>query len=313
MRRVAAGQNFFRYPLNELLGREAHVRVLRVLATEVSGPVSMSDMARRAKLTLPGLQKAIGRLVDSGILAVAGGGRRQQYMIRESDPLAQAILTLFETEKKRYEKFILGLRIQIEKLSYPPSSAWVQKLPSRAGDNLQIGILHEPKHLDTALSELRKGLVALERKYDLTIELNGYSRGELPDFAEDAITLVFGVPPETKKTRIRASSAGTTHQAKDDRVLVLSRGLAAQVACNPSLVRRAREHVVKLIKEEQGMANKDLMEWKEILDSYSLQRLLRFLTASSERAARLRQSNPFFAVLDSAERKGIDEAGADSQ
>jgi hypothetical protein len=47
------------------------------------------------------------------------------------------------------------------------------------------------------------------------------------------------------------------------------------------------------------------MEWRNILDSYSIKRLARFLTSSSERANRLRQSNPFFAILNTAERARI--------
>ena len=39
------------------------------------------------------------------------------------------------------------------------------------------------------------------------------------------------------------------------------------------------------------------MEWRNILDTYSIQRLVRFVMSSSERAERLRRrSNPFFAI-----------------
>jgi hypothetical protein len=44
------------------------------------------------------------------------------------------------------------------------------------------------------------------------------------------------------------------------------------------------------------------MEWRDILDMYSIQRLSRLFTSSSERATRLRQSNPFFAILNVDER-----------
>ena len=69
-----------------------------------------------------------------------------------------------------------------------------------------------------------------------------------------------------------------------------------------SLMRRAKDHIDRLLKEDQGAATGDIMEWRNILDSYSIKRLARFLTSSSERANRLRQSNPFFAILNTAER-----------
>jgi hypothetical protein len=47
------------------------------------------------------------------------------------------------------------------------------------------------------------------------------------------------------------------------------------------------------------------MEWRNILDTYSIQRLVRFVTSSSERAKRLRQSNPFFAILNTDERSRL--------
>jgi hypothetical protein len=46
------------------------------------------------------------------------------------------------------------------------------------------------------------------------------------------------------------------------------------------------------------------------INTYSIQRLVRFFTSSSERAKRLRQSNPFFAILDTDERAQLaDELG----
>jgi hypothetical protein len=56
------------------------------------------------------------------------------------------------------------------------------------------------------------------------------------------------------------------------------------------------------LKEDQGTATGDIKEWRDILENYSIQRLSKFLTSSSERANRLRQSNPFFAILKPDEK-----------
>ena len=53
---------------------------------------------------------------------------------------------------------------------------------------------------------------------------------------------------------------------------------------------------------DHGLAASDIEEWRDILGSYSIPRLSRFITSTSERANRLRQSNPFFAVLNSDEK-----------
>ena len=96
-----------------------------------------------------------------------------------------------------------------------------------------------------------------------------------------------------------------THQEKNQRLEAISRKLAKDIEQDSSLLLRAKAHIDRLLKEDPGTATKDLMEWRDILDLYSLQRLSRFLTSSSERAIRLRQSNPFFAILNADERSRL--------
>ena len=48
MRPIVSEQDPLRYPLNELLGTRAHVRLLRVMANEVDGPLTASEVAKRA-------------------------------------------------------------------------------------------------------------------------------------------------------------------------------------------------------------------------------------------------------------------------
>ena len=53
------------------------------------------------------------------------------------------------------------------------------------------------------------------------------------------------------------------------------------------------------------MATQDIEEWCDILETYSIRRLSWFLTATSERANRLHQSNPIFAILNAEERRRL--------
>ena len=68
-----------------------------------------------------------------------------------------------------------------------------------------------------------------------------------------------------------------------------------------------------MLKQNHGLATKDIEEWHDILESYSVRRLARFLTATSERANRLRQSNPIFAILNSDERRRLLNGLGDKQ
>jgi hypothetical protein len=87
----------------------------------------------------------------------------------------------------------------------------------------------------------------------------------------------------------------------------MSRKLADIIQQDASIVRRAKDHIDRLIKEDQGAATGDIIEWRNILDAYPIQRLVRFVTSSSERARRLSQSNPFFAILNSEERAMVED------
>jgi predicted transcriptional regulator len=303
MRPIASEQDPIQYPLNELLGTQAHVRLLRVMANEVEGPLTAADVAKRAGLTVPGAQKALEKLLRSGFVSRVGGGRKHQYEIRHSDRLMQIAVELFQAEKSRYEQLLASIKKEINNLTPPPQAAWVQAAPREIDEPLILGLLHESLHLTKCVRQLRAGLHQIEKDFDLTIEIEGYTKADIPDLELDGVTALFGVLPATSNDTNRQRAQKTlTHREKDRQLKVLSQKLADALERDASLVRRAKDHIDRLLKEDQGSAAADLMEWRAILDSYSIQRLGRFFTSSSERANRLRQSNPFFAILNDDER-----------
>ena len=302
MRPIVFKQDSLRNPLNELFGTQAHVRLLRVMTNEVDGPLTASDVAKRAGLTVPGAQKALERLFRSGFISRVGGGRKHQYEIRCSDRLMKATLDLFQTEKDRYEQLIITIKNDIKNLTPPPHAAWIQTLPKEIGEPLTLGLLHETRHLTDCIRRLRKKLNQVENDFDLTIELEGYTKADISDFKIDDVTALFGVMPSPDGLTRQQTKNKLTHREKDRRLHMLSRKLAKAIEQDASLLRRAKEHIDRLLKEDQGTAARDLIEWRDILDMYSMQRLSRFLTSSSERANRLRQSNPLFAILTLDER-----------
>lgn len=74
-------------------------------------------------------------------------------------------------------------------------------------------------------------------------------------------------------------------------------GTPISLASRYSLRVRARRHLDRLLTQDQGAAVHDLIEWRQILDAYSDQRLVDFLKTAGPRAMRLYQSMPFLAVL----------------
>jgi len=147
--------------------------------------------------------------------------------------------------------------------------------------------------------------IPLERNFDLTIELNGYTKTDLPNLEADQVELLYGVLPFPDRYSREIYTKSLTREEKDQQMMELSHKLADAIEHDTSLVRRAKEHIQRMLKSDHGSATKDIEEWRDILESYSIRRLSRLLISTSERANRLRQSNPIFAILNSDERSRL--------
>lgn len=82
----------------------------------------------------------------------------------------------------------------------------------------------------------------------------------------------------------------------------MARAVAELIRSDPSLTRRAAHHLSRLAEEGHGTAAGDVLEWRQLLETYAPERLRKFLVSDSSRAQRLRQSSPFLAVLSPQER-----------
>jgi hypothetical protein len=218
----------------------------------------------------------------------------------------QTAIELFQSEKNRYERLLSAIKNEIRNLAPPPQAAWIQAIPREIDESLILGLLHESLYLTKCTNDLRTGLDGVEKDFDLTIELEGYTKADIPDLELDGITILYGVVPNkpTGHTRQRATKT-MTHREKDSQLKLMSWKLADIIQQDASIVRRAKDHIDSLLMEDQGTATGDIMEWRNILDAYPIERLVRFVTSSSERAKRLRQSNPFFAILNSEEQAKV--------
>jgi DNA-binding transcriptional ArsR family regulator len=300
MRPVAVTQNPLRYPLNELLGTATKVRILRTLA-EHEEPLSVKELSERTDITPPGVHQALKRLRQTGFVVIVGGAHAQRHTLRWTDPLLQSLIELFTTERRRYEDLLEGIRGVFYRTSPPPISASINRLPDRVETSLEISLLGDAESLTDSVQNLRNALTDIEQQFDITIELHGYTRADLP--AVDSITHIYlaGAPVSDD----RGSKPGAHHRRKDLEASRLSHAIADLIRRDPSLVSRARRHVEQVLQTQRGPASHDLEEWRNILETYSLNRLRGFLSSAGERSVRLRQSSPFSVVLTEKEREWI--------
>jgi hypothetical protein len=91
----------------------------------------------------------------------------------------------------------------------------------------------------------------------------------------------------------------------EDRALVYAEAIAQRLKTEPELIDRAKEWIEMRMESAAKSEQGDLREWHRILRSMTPPRLSRFLVDTSERAFRLRQTNPFVGALSQKERRAL--------
>ena len=304
MRPIAAKQDFLRSPLNNLLNTEANVRLLRVLA-EVDEPMSAKEAASRAELTEPGARLALKRLVATGFVTRSGSDRNFLFALRHEDPLTEAVVSVFATERRRYEALLVALRLAVVNSTTPPRSAWISRLPGEPGETLEIAALHRADDLPLFMLEIREKLSFIETSFDITIEIVAYTRANLPEIQPDGITELVGPPPPGAERPSEGEGAGPG--GVDHESARFAQALAEMLVRSPSLVERALHHLDEVLRERPRGRGEDLREWQRVLSSYPMPRLQRFVVSNSLRALRLRRCSPFPAVLTPSERERVEK------
>lgn len=297
MSRIATERNALRYPLDDILGSEAQVRVLRLLVHEAGESLGPSDAAKQAGLTPPGARKALARLEDLGMVERVGGGRMQRYGLREAEPLVDALRALFEAEQRLYDELIGRLRKALSDVG-EARLIWVRALPGRLGDPLDLVVVAEAVSIGWLGEEIRARLLPIEKEFDLIVETSVFTRADAPSPAADALFILMNGSGEETAPR----QPVRTHREADDRALLMAGAIAELIRSDPTLVKRALQHLNRLVHDPQGAATRDILEWRQLLETYSADRLRKLLVSDSSRARRLRQSSPFLAVLSPEER-----------
>jgi len=96
-----------------------------------------------------------------------------------------------------------------------------------------------------------------------------------------------------------------THEWIDQRSLALHRAIVQTLQARPELYERAKSTLERWIQQRQPSIPPVMLEWREILDHWPLEKVLELLTSADERPRRLRQSSPFCGILSPEERLAV--------
>lgn len=299
-------------PLTEILGRKGHILVLREILF-VREPVSHSRLIKHTGLSKQGVYDTVSRLVESGLLTYKGSGRRQRIEIRTDFPLYNRIRQLFEAEKERFERFQSDLKELADKLDHQPASVWIfgpaAEGRDQYGDPVQLALAGPLKKIDSMTEQFRSLILErqIEQKVDVTLDIRGVTVADLetkPYLTEGNPIIIYGVAPSTLlESYSGRSTPKSTHEDVDTSAKERAEIWVELLDHHPSIIGRAMEDLESRISDLPGGEQKELSEWLHILKSMSIQRLKKFLVSDSERSVRLRQSMPFWPVLNDSERK----------
>lgn len=336
MRPIASKQSSLRYPLNDVLGTEGQVRLLRLLATEKENPIAPPEAAERTGLTESGARKALRRLARTGIVERVGTGRTCRYALSRKGGLAERIARLFESEIRSADALLQRIRIAIRRLHQPPRMAWVHRFPEWEGDPMVVGVSHDVEPFGPILRQLKQELIDVQGEFGVDIELRFLTQAQLADVDWTRVAPLVGTPladspgetepeedhrvPEGEHGGLNQTETafagpeasenggnGETARRLNPRSPEFAGALASILNENFSLLRRARAYLDDQLSSRHDGNGHDFWEWRKILDTYPLPRLLNFLQSSSPRAVRLRQCSPFAAVLTDEERARMGE------
>ena len=322
MRPISDHNSALKNPLNEILGYQANVRLLRCLV-ETREAMGHSELANRTGLSLPGIHKVVHRMLKTGIIQYTGSGKQQQIEIRKEHPLYDAIKELFKMEKEYYDSLIKCIKKTMEELESKPKSAWIfGKLAQgldEYGDPIHIALLGDVKIVDEVTHEFRDLVYEsdLEKKFDVTIDINGVTLADIeskPVIDMENIILLWGTNPQYYLESSKNEREGkTSHQDLDSKSLIDSKAWTELLKTYPEIIQRTISYLEVRIPKISSGEKKELQEWQHILESMSLQRLKKFLESDSERSTRLRQSLPFWPVLKDNERTKLEKLKSEQE
>lgn len=312
MRPTAQDHSSFRHPLDDVLGRVSFVRILRVLA-HAHRPLVQAEVARRARLDPGGVGRSLKQLESLGIVRRRSSGNQVEVEIADDHPLAGVLQALFQTERHRHEQFAQRLLSLLRARTPPLQAAWLQgpvaAEQDEPGDEAVLGLLAPTDQVDQLADTIQNEADQLGGKFGLRMEVRPYSRADLEIAAEDVLDgpvqpLTGPAPSDFLTTREGGDVALRSHEELEEMSVQRAEMIARRLLDEPELVEQARRQVERWLDQGRGQ-RQSLEEWRNLLETQSVTQLADLLTAGTERARRLRQSNPFLGILSEEERRNL--------
>jgi hypothetical protein len=320
MRPTSKTQSAFKSPLNALLGTEAAVRVLRVLALSTD-PLSRGEVAKQSGLHTSGIPRVLTNLEDLGVVETLGQGHSRPVRLRHQHHLVQGLRQLFQEERNHVTRVLGDIKLAVSQLSPTPAAAWIEGPVATEQDSytdpIVVGVLADGRESEGWSEQLRQRFNPLQRQWDVAIEARVWWRADILAISERerdklrAITPLMGPPPldllglSTDATSAHVASRKMTHQMHDATARRYAAAVARHIRAKPGLVDETIQYLERRIPSASPQEGLELQEWLDILQAYSPGRLRSFLVRDSERATRLRQSLPFVHVLSDEEREAL--------
>lgn len=315
-------QSRLRAPLNDILGTEANVRLLRVLSLAGTS-LAAGELANRAGLGRTSVYPALAALETTGIIEYLGAETQRQVRFRPKHPMGGAIASLFRTEAGRVDALVDQLRSVFGSLSSRGVlSAWLDgtgltdRITQESQSNtdfITCYLVADPKTLPDVLEHVRLRLPKVEQRFEVNIDTVGMTRSEIgfrltPAQFRDPVLLA-GVPPRALLDDVEIKSARelrnrVVHEYHDDSARRLALAIALKLRRDPARGRVARAQLQKRIRLASKQEQLELKEWLRLL-SLPPAMLQRFLVDPSPRATRLRQSLPALGLLTPREREAV--------
>jgi predicted nucleotidyltransferase len=135
----------FDNPLDDLFATPSSVRLLRALHELPPGfGVSGREIARRAGVSHPTANKALGHLLDQGVVLVRRSPHGDEYRLNESHVLAEATGKLFDRERSLKDELISFLSEAIQREAPQVVGAWlfgsVVRGAMEAGSDIDLAV-----------------------------------------------------------------------------------------------------------------------------------------------------------------------------
>jgi len=294
--------SYLQAPLDVVLGKASHVRILRCL-TESEHPLPPVELARDTRLDLSGVLRALESLAETGIVQTLGVARGRVFQFNSAHYLAPVLQQLFDAERQRRQELLHKLQRAMQAVSPAPRTAWIEG-PHAGGhdtaqDTLRVCVLVQVRDRHSTVKALGERLRKIEQKFGLTIELVLRTMADLatltPEQTESlrTVLLLHGVPPiSIVEAGALAPPGPRTHQELDAASQRAAEDVARAVKRDPRVIERAQRWIEQRMPNASEAERHELREWEHIL-ALPPRQVAALLVDRGERATRLRQTSPF--------------------